>query len=299
MFRHRVSTEKSTIDRMKIFKMMSSTLGAVEPRLASRLAERIFITPIPTRRPAREAAWAEGAETITLQSGCGPIPVWVWGEGPETVLLVHGWSGRGLQLGALVRPLVERGYRVVAHDGPGHGEARGRTSSMPALAAALGAVARRFGPLEAVIAHSLGCTATVYALAREQLLAARFVMISPASRLHAIRERFGEMTGFPPPVIDRMQKRLEERLGFDWDSAEPLSIAPTLEAPLLVIHDLADRFIPHKEGVDLASAWPRGRLLTTSGLGHHRILRAPEVIESTVAFVSKAANNTAMERKAS
>jgi len=67
----------------------------------------------------------------------------------------------------------------------------------------------------------------------------------------------------------------------------------------LVIHDSGDRFIPHREGADLADAWPEGQLLTTTGLGHHRILRDPEVISSTVAFVSDSNAANYMERRAS
>ena len=223
----------------------------------------------------------------------------MWGDGPETVILVHGWSGRGLQLGAFVEPLVEKGFRVVTYDAPGHGDARGRKSSMPAFAVALGAVARRFGPVSAVIAHSLGSTAAVYALAHRELAADRFVAISPSARLHAVRERFGEMTGFTPSIINRMRDIFEDRMGFDWEESEPLRLAPTMSCPLMVIHDFDDRFIPHSEGTELADTWPGGRLTTTTGLGHHRILRDPEVVESAVGFISEPAAHSQLERRAS
>jgi pimeloyl-ACP methyl ester carboxylesterase len=299
MFQHQISIEKSTNVRVLILQKLNSFLSRVAPGLAAKRAEWIFVTPIPTRRPSREAAWARDAERITLPSPLGPIPVWAWGDGPETVILVHGWSGRGLQLGAFVEPLVARGHRVITFDAPGHGDARGRASSMPAFAAALGAVARRFGPVTAVIAHSLGSTATTYALAHRELSPGKVVAISPSARLHAVRERFGEMAGFPPQIIDRMRRAFEDRLGFDWEASEPLRLARQLEMPMMVIHDSDDRFIPHDEGAELANAWPNGRLVTTKGLGHHRILRDPEVVNSTVAFISESNVSTYMERRAS
>jgi len=299
MFRHEVSTEKSTNVRVLILQKLNSILSRVAPSLAARLAEWIFVTPIPTRRPSREAVWARDAERVTLPSPLGPIPVWVWGDGPETVILIHGWSGRGLQLGAFVEPLDARGYRVVTFDAPAHGEARGRTSSMPAFAASLGAVARRFGPVTAVIAHSLGSTAATYALAHRELNAERVVVISPSARLHAVRERFGEMAGFPPTVIDRMRAAFEDRLGFDWEASEPLRLAPAMAMPSMVVHDTQDRFIPHSEGAELTEAWPDGRLITTTGLGHHRILRDPKVIDSVVSFISESSTESYRERRAS
>lgn len=299
MFHHEVSKEKSTNVRVNLFRRFNSALSRLAPSLAARLAERLFVTPIPTRRPAREERWAEGTERITIPSPLGPIPVWVWGTGPETVVLVHGWSGRGLQLAAFVEPLVAHGFRVVTYDAPGHGDSRGRTSSMPAFAATLGAVGRWFGPISAVVAHSLGSTAAIYALAHRELVAERFVAVSPAARLHTIRERFGEMTGFTPPVIDRMRVAFEGRLGFDWEASEPLRLAPEMAMPSIVIHDSGDRFIPHSEGAELADLWPDGQLMTTSGLGHHRILRDPTVIDSVLTFIKEPSEEDYMERKAS
>ena len=36
----------------------------------------------------------------------------------------------------------------------------------------------------------------------------------------------------------------------------------------------------------LAAAWPEGELLTTGGLGHHRLLRDPEVVRAVVDYVT-------------
>lgn len=299
MFQHEVSNKKSTNVRIFFIRAFNKLLSRVSPKLAAILAERIFVTPISTRRPARETSWARNAERITLASPLGGIPVWLWGEGPETVILVHGWSGRGLQLGAFVAPLIERGYRVVAFDAPAHGEAPGHASSMPAFAAALGAVGRQFGPVAAVIAHSLGCTASIYALAHHEIEAERVIVISPSARLHAVRERFGEMAGFSPAVLDRMREAFEKRFAFDWEASEPLRIARQLSIPALVIHDAEDRFIPHHEGAELSHAWPESRLVTTTNLGHHRILRDPEVIATAVEFVAESTPQILIERRAS
>ena len=65
----------------------------------------------------------------TAKAAVPPKPYFAWGAGPS-VLLVHGWEGRGAQLGALVDPLVAAGYRVVALDGPAHGDSPGRLSTL-------------------------------------------------------------------------------------------------------------------------------------------------------------------------
>ena len=287
MLHHKVSTQKSTNVRVLAFRRFTALLSRVAPVTAARLAERLFVTPLQTKQPSRERAWADVAEKTRIPSPHGPIPVWMWGRGRKTVVLVHGWSGRGLQLGAMVEPLVELGYRVVTYDAPGHGLARGRTSSLLLFASALGLVARRFSPVRGLVAHSLGATAAIYALAHRELAVERMVAIAPSARLHLVRERFGKMTGFSEEVVDRMRGRFEKSLGFDWEASEPLRLAEGMPSSLLLIHDEADPLVPHRESAELAAAWPGARLLTTSGLGHHRVLRDSEVIASAAAFFSQ------------
>ena len=50
-----------------------------------------------------------------------------------------------------------------------------------------------------------------------------------------------------------------------------------------MIHDQDDREVPLPHGERLAAAWPGARLVTTTGLGHRRILRDPAVLDAVVA----------------
>ena len=74
------------------------------------------------------------------------------------------------QFGAMVAPLVEAGHRVVMFDAPAHGDSDhgpagpGRTNGVE-FAKALDAVFCRFGPAEAVVAHSMGTISTYLACA--------------------------------------------------------------------------------------------------------------------------------------
>ncbi len=276
------NSKKSTNGRLWWLQGPLRVLSRIAPALAARLAERLFLTPLRFRVPPREAVWQESARRLTA----GGLEAWVWGSGPRTVLLVHGWAGRGLQLGAFAQPLVERGFRVVAFDGPGHGRSPGRRSSLPEVAAATAEVARHFAPIEAVVAHSFGAAATLLAAGRGELEVERLVFIAPFARLQGVLERFSDLTGFSLEVMARMRRRLEARFGFHWPSAEPLRLAAGQTLPVLVIHDREDREIPFEEGRDLAVAWPGAHFLPTTGLGHYRLLRDPQVIASAVGFLA-------------
>ena len=59
------------------------------------------------------------------------------------------------------------------------------------------------------------------------------------------------------------------------------------DTPLLVAHDTTDRYTPYVDSVTLVQHWPgAAELLTTSGLGHNRLLRDPGVIAAVVSFVA-------------
>ena len=63
-----------------------------------------------------------------------------------------------------------------------------------------------------------------------------------------------------------------------------------IRVPTLVVHDHDDEEIPHADAEAVAAAAPGATLVSTRGLGHHRIVRDEAVIERAVAFV---ANGTA------
>ena len=55
--------------------------------------------------------------------------------------------------------------------------------------------------------------------------------------------------------------------------------------PLLLVHDGQDAETGWADSEAIARAWPGARLVTTSGLGHRRILRDPEVVAEVTGFV--------------
>ena len=49
--------------------------------------------------------------------------------------------------------------------------------------------------------------------------------------------------------------------------------------------DVKDREVPYQEGARLVERWPGAELMSTIGLGHVRILRAPAVVDKAVGFL--------------
>lgn len=283
-------SNKSTNVRLFIFHTIARTLSHFSPWLAARLAARIFRTTKRSTPPHREAAWAEAATRLHVNGRHGPIATWSWGSGESTVLLVHGWSGRGLQLGAFATALVERGFRVVAFDAPGHGETKGSTSSMPVIARAATDVAEAVGGVDMVVGHSLGCVAALFAINNEGLSCRSIAMVAPAGSMSSVARQFSELSGFSPDVVARMILSFEQQYDFTWSAIEPIALIQHLRLPILIVHDHDDRETPWSAAEKLASANPTTHFVSTTGLGHRRILRDAAVVEAVTDFVHNQSN---------
>lgn len=268
---------------VRIIRIAARVSSALTPNLGARWLEHLFLTPLRRPMPTREIGWMATAQRKAVRYDARRLPVYSWGSGP-TILLAHGWSGRGSQMGVFVDPLVKRGFRVVTFDAPGHGEADGRQSSLPEIAIAIERVVDNIGPIQAIVAHSLGTAATTIALSRG-LSVERLVYIAPPDNPGDYLYRAARYLGFSDEIAGRAQTRIEKRFSFPFERARGTLLAPALDVPLLVIHDLNDPEVPHEEGARLVDAWSGARLMTTNGLGHNHILRAPEVVDAAVGFL--------------
>ena len=262
-------------------RLFFAVLGRLSPALAGRLAAKLFARPRRHPRPARETELIARGTRVALPDG---LHATAWGAGP-TVLLVHGWEGRGAQLGAFVDPLVAAGYRVVALDGPAHGDSPGVTTTGPEFAQALVTTRDAVGPLAATVGHSFGGFTSLLAVSRG-LPTARIVTIgTPASVPEVLRD-FLRLIRLPDRALPSMIAALEARVGAPMASFEVEAFAPNIHVPVLVVHDTDDREVPYDDGRRLADVFG-ARLLTTNGLGHRRILFAPEVVAAVVEFIEQ------------
>jgi pimeloyl-ACP methyl ester carboxylesterase len=269
------------------FRMLDRTA----PGLGARWAERIWFTlPRPSALPETRTVASAPSTPFALDVGGHNVVGEEWGYGPA-IYLIHGWAGHRGQLAAFVLPLVARGFRVVAFDAPSHGlSAPGaygpRSSSIPEFAAALTAVVATHGPAHAIIAHSMGGTATAVALC-DGLRAGRVAMLAPMASPVTYARQFAAVLGFGERTYRRLVARVERRVGAPMHHFDVPELGRAIAMPpTLIVHDRDDASTPVTDGAAIAAAWSGSRLHVTSGLGHRRLLRDPDVVAEVVDFVS-------------
>lgn len=270
-------------------KIQTATLRTVcrlAPKAATSVSYFLF------RRPRRKklgylSQLPSGAHRFELPYNHTKLVGYEWGTGTQTVLLIHGWEGQvGTMLG-FVEPLLAAGYRVVSLDGPGHGESGQLTTTVLDYAQAIEQVCQHFGGFYGIVAHSFGGAATFFALEKANCKQPeKLVTVAPMTNLMVHVEIFQRLVGITEDVLNGMLNRIEDDMNIHRDSWNMLSAAEKIQGKNLIWHDDTDHIISLNDSRKLAFHLKHSEIRQTSGLGHKRILKDPEVVRQTVAFMS-------------
>lgn len=252
---------------------------------AGELAAAVFLRPARTRRPGREDGYLESARRGRLSSPAGELVAWTWGEaGRPLVLLVHGWEGRGSQLGAFAGPLVAAGFRAVTFDGPAHGESPGEEASVPVFARVIAALPAVLGPVHGIVGHSMGAASAGLATdlgLRPRGLAFLAPPLWQKGRLAYLADRMQLPLAARPAFF----AAVERRTAWPLERSDLRVVARAAPCPLVVFHDPGDADTDYAGSEELVARWAGARLVPCPGRGHNRILTTADVIAETVRFL--------------
>ncbi len=285
----RASSSAGTVARLKLGTLRAGFVlgGRLAPQRTVRRAARLFATPFASSRSrARNAQPDPAMQRETLRLGGESIAVYRWGDpaAQPYALLAHGWSSFGLRYLPWVPHLRALGYAVIAFDQPGHGFSSGRYCTLPDFVDTLSELGRRHGPAALAIGHSLGAAALTLAQ-DEAWHARRLVLLAPVADMVAATDRFFRQVRLGPHLRKPFFAWHEQHTGVHPQDLQVHRHLPALGQAGLIVHDLDDHEVPWEEGERYARHWTASRLLTTQGLGHHRVVDAPEVIEASLAFL--------------
>lgn len=264
-------------------------LGPVAPSLASRLALRLFSTPHTRARHAVSDEWLESARLFEIPYDGLKLKGYEWGTGSRTVLLVHGWESRGTALRTFVPGLLEQGFRVVAFDGPAHGDSEGKHTNLRHFGGAILAVIRQLGGIYGIIAHSFGGASSLYALTQlsSGISVEKMVLIAmPASMVRIWKEAVHTL-GLPARAANQFKLRMEQIGGQSLEEMDAAHSGPSLShCRFLLVHDKQDTQVAVDNSISLVEKWPHAHLVLTDGYGHFRLMKNPDLLNRVNRFFS-------------
>lgn len=241
--------------------------------------QRKILFPAPPPRAPAAGTVLEGRST----AGRRVVALWSpRAQGASEAITVAYLHGNGMQLAdcAELAPLLNaEGWNVFSIEYPGYGALAADAPSEEALVdvadGAMQLLRTRLAvpPARTVLlGQSLG-TGVATALAARGA-AARVVLMTP----------FRSVTAVAASMLPWLPVRLLVRDRFDSEA-----LAPSITAPVRVIHGTADEVIPFSHGERLAKVFPRGDLVRIAG-GHHNDLWAThrdETLAALRAFVGR------------
>ncbi|MEM7127147.1 MAG: alpha/beta hydrolase [Chloroflexota bacterium] len=280
--------QQSISIQVKATRRVFRLLGHVSPDLATRFAIRLFLTPNQRPYSGKAQRILSDARLVSYEHGSRTLQGYIWGgENEPTILLAHGWEANAGSMRAFVPPLVELGYRVIAFDAPAHGRSTGRRTTIYDYSGALQSISEAFGPIDGIIAHSLGAAATLLMVGREaQLGIKKVVVLGSPSNIFSVIQSWGTFLHIPHPVVAKMRQRLIDRIGLPLDDRTLERSVANITLPGLIIHDENDSLIPYANALAIHKQWRNASLTATQGLGHLGILYDPETVQRAVAFVA-------------
>ncbi|MBL0334462.1 MAG: alpha/beta fold hydrolase [Chitinophagaceae bacterium] len=213
---------------------------------------------------------------------------WRWNKGGDKkALIVHGYESTVLNFDRYIKPLVKKGYEVLAFDAPAHGRSGGKKINAPLYKKMILEINRQFGPLDAMIAHSFGGLAA--ALAMEEINHTanhKMVLIAPATETPTAIDSFFRFLKLDPALRDEFERIIVQKGGVSsaWYSIR--RAMKHIRASVLWVHDEDDDTTPWADAQKVkAENHPNIHFVVTSGLGHRRIYRDNKVSRTILDFL--------------
>ncbi len=263
---------------------VKSAITEYEPIV--RKVYQAFFSPSKYELKLADQAILDRGNNFRIPFEGGNLAVTTWGSGPA-VLLMHGWGGSRAQMTGFVDPLLAAGYRVVAFDQPAHGESDGMVTNLLEIAPSMDLIKMHVGSFHGIIAHSFGTLITSYALVHRNFPPpARIVYFGSFNRLMDSLPRFQVLARLPDVVIDGLRAMIYENFGQDvLDSIANEILAPQINIPALMFHDVTDNVTPIEDSRAVAKVWKSAQLIETEGLGHRGALQSEAIHKQVVTFM--------------
>lgn len=271
---------------LRIVRLGFNTMGRLFPKKAGDLAVELFGRPRFRARHKQTDELIESAKKSDLLIDGKTIKTYEWGQGEQTILLAHGWESRGTALRSFIPNLVAAGYKVLAYDAPAHGESSGRWASVLTIGATVQSIIKSQGNIHAIIAHSFGGPASMFALKDSGIEIKKVVFVAcPSAIAIAVGDAIKTMK-LPKKVAKKFIFNIESLLGQSIDATTIPNFTHQLNIQeVLVVHDIEDQIVPINAAIANATAFKQSRFMTTQGLGHNRILKHETVVNAVTDFI--------------
>src|SRR5687767_8977661 len=227
------------------YRTKFKVLSAISNRKAAELALDLFTTPQSRYKKPLPDIFNE-SEKLQFKHDGETVTGYRWNRGGHRkVLIVHGFNSTVAKFDRYVKPLMRKGYEVLAFDAPAHGFSTGKTLNAVVFKDMIAYINKEFGPIRSFMGHSFGCLAICLALEEiEHNEDHRVVLIAPATESKTAIDIFFSFMKLNESVrkeFDDYIYRLRNK-PTDWYSVS--RAVKNIKAKILWCHDEDDSMTP-------------------------------------------------------
>ena len=262
-------------------------LSALSNKKTAELALDLFSTPQFRYKQKLPEIFNE-AEKLSFKHYGETVVGYRWNRGGHRkVLIVHGFNSSVAKFDRFIRPLMKKGYEVLAFDAPAHGYSTGKKLNAVVFQDMITYIHKEYGPIRSYMGHSFGGLAICLAL--EEIPHdddVHVVLIAPATESKTAIDiffNFMKLNGEVRKEFDDLIYRLRNKQP-DWYSAS--RAIENVKAKVLWCHDEDDPLTPWADAKKVMDKQHYNiEFIVTKGLGHRRIYRDNKVFKTIIDFL--------------
>ena len=262
-------------------------LSAISNRKAAELALDLFTTPQFRYKEPLPDIFKE-SEKLEFKHFGETVTGYRWNRGGHRkVLIVHGFNSSVAKFDRYIKPLMKKGYEVLAFDAPAHGYSTGKTLNAIVFKEMIEYIHKEYGPVKSFMGHSFGALAICLALEEiKHNEDYRVVLIAPATESKTAFDAFFSLLNLNEEIRKEFHDRILKLAGkpSEWYSVR--RAVKNLEAKILWCHDEDDTMTPWSDAKKVMDEKHFNiEFILTKGLGHRRIYRDNKISKTIIEFL--------------
>lgn len=272
---------------LKYIRTKFKLLSAISKKKAAAAAFRLFCTP-QSRNKKPPPKIFEEAEKLQFSLDGIPVKGWRFNKGGQRrVLILHGFESSVVNFDRYIRPLMKKGYEILAFDAPAHGRSGGRQINAPLYRKTILAVYHHFGPVQSFLAHSFGGLAVCLALEEiSHTSDYRLALVAPATETSSAIDSFFSFLSLDPGIRPEFERLIIQKGGVSSNWYSIRRAMKHIKARVKWFHDEDDEVTPLRDALQVKEEnHPNVEFVISKGLGHRRIYRDNKVTKTIVEFL--------------
>lgn len=274
---------------LKYYRAKFKLLEKLSPQKAAQSLLQLFFTPYVTHANAERPPVFHKAEKISFQFNGYSIhgSRWVNKNNTRTVLVCHGMNSCSYRFDKFIQRLLQHNLNVLAFDAQAHGKSEGKILNAVIYSEIILEIENLFGPVDAILSHSLAGMATCFAMEQTKNTHKKIVLIAPATETISAVDNFFKLLHLSQPLRNVFEETIIQTRGKPSAWYSSVRAIQNFKSPVLWIHDTDDDICPYADTIPVQQlGLPHIQFVTTSGLGHNKIYRDQQVQKTVIDFLT-------------